>query len=578
MAAWEERVRMRKFKLFLIASLVLALGAGVALAYDSPNSAAPALTEDQVVDHFIQREQELVQAMRNLHPMVETYYQAVRPDAELGSVPESDRYFLGRLDFSDGVEERFYNDFGEKLGLKQVLRHGYDPTYGPRQLFKMRTSPIGFTAQVFPDTRGFDRDNYTFQFLRREFLGEVRCFVFQVAPRDKKSVGRFLGRIWVEDRDYNIVRFNGTFTNPPRWKFYFHMDSWRANLQPGLWLPAEVYSEESGVQYGLLGHSLRFKAQTRLWAYDLQHAGRQEEFTQMVIDHPAGNSAIKDESEGALDWSPVLSLRAWQREAEDNVLERLEQAGLLAPVGEVDKILQTVVANLQITNNLDLQPEVHCRVLLTSPLETFTVGHTIIVSRGLLDVLPDEVSLAMVLSHELAHIAAGDQLDTKYAFGDRMWFADEATFQRFNFQRTPQSEANADKRALELLKNSPYKDKLASAGLFLRQLAARAASIPNLTTPQLGDGLTERNTVTRMAELMQAAPALEVRKIDQVAALPLGGRIKLNPWDDHIELKKTKPVQLQSFREKMPFEIAPLIPHLTRLTNNAVASNSSGVN
>ena len=119
--------------------------------------------------------------------------------------------------------------------------------------------------------------------------------------------------------------------------------------------------------------------------------------------------------------------RAWQRQAEENVLDRLQSAGLMAPVGEVEKVLQTVVDNLIITNNLTLEPEVRCRILLTNPLESFTVGHTIIVSRGLLDVLPDEASLAAVLAHELSHLVLGHELDTKYAFSDRMIFPDDRT-------------------------------------------------------------------------------------------------------------------------------------------------------
>src|SRR5207247_8238002 len=84
------------------------------------------------------------------------------------------------------------------------------------------------------------------------------------------------------------------------------------------------------------------------------------------------------------------------------------------------KILQTVVTNLQVTNNIDLPRPVRTRVMLTSPLETFSVGQTIIVSRGLIDVLPDEASLAMVLSHELAHIVLRHNLGSKYAFKARM--------------------------------------------------------------------------------------------------------------------------------------------------------------
>src|SRR5438093_3080650 len=114
----------------------------------------------------------------------------------------------------------------------------------------------------------------------------------------------------------------------------------------------------------------------------------------------------------------------WERQAEDNIIQRLEKAALLAPSGEVNKVLETVISNLEVTNNLDLYPEVRARVLLTSPMESFTIGHTIVLSRGMIDVLPDEASLAMILAHELAHIALGHRLDTMYAFNDRMLFDD----------------------------------------------------------------------------------------------------------------------------------------------------------
>jgi hypothetical protein len=232
----------------------------------------------------------------------------------------------------------------------------------------------------------------------------------------------------------------------------------------------------------------------------------------------------------------------------------------------------TVVNNLIITNNLDL-PEVRCRVLVTSPLETFTIGNTIIISRGLLDVLPDESSLAMALSHELAYIALGDRMNTKFAFGDRLWTADEDAFSDFNFQRTSAEEEAADKKAIQILRNSPYKDKLGSAGLFLRQLAQRGSAIPSLTKPRLGNGLTDGTHVLRMPELMNGAPELDMRKVDQIAALPLGGRIKLDPWSNNVSLMRTKSVHLFSFREKMPLEVAPVVPHLTRLdTSSSLAA------
>jgi len=91
--------------------------------------------------------------------------------------------------------------------------------------------------------------------------------------------------------------------------------------------------------------------------------------------------------------------------------------------GPVDHVLNTVVDNLIASASLGI--EAKCRVLLTTPLETFSVGQTIVISRGLLDVLPEAASLATALAAELAHIAFGHRNDTHFAFYDRNVLPDE---------------------------------------------------------------------------------------------------------------------------------------------------------
>jgi hypothetical protein len=343
--------------------------------------------------------------------------------------------------------------------------------------------------------------------------------------------------------------------------FFFHFDSWRLNMRHGTWLPAYVYTEESNLKTGF-SKTLHFKAQTRLWGYDLKGLSKNEEFTQILIDSP---QSVKDQSDAAADASPVVAQRMWERQAEENAVERLQKIGLLAPSGEVDKILSTVVNNLLVTNNIDLQGDIHCRILLTSPLESFTIGHTIVISRGLLDVLPDEASLAMVLAHELSHIVLGHRFDTKLAFNDRLFFPDEESLQRLDFKRSSADEEAADIKALDLLKNSPYKDKLGNAGLFLKALQQKAPDLPNLIRPHLGNSFAGSKTI-RMSSLLASSPALDDKRLDQIAALPLGGRIKVDPWTDRVELSKAKPVALTSASEKMEFEITPVFPYLTRLS------------
>ncbi|HEX9121097.1 MAG TPA: M48 family metalloprotease [Terriglobales bacterium] len=542
----------------LFPALVVCLSLPMMAGSDKPNSVAPPPDSGaqsafgQVVDRIAEREHANLQELRKYSPVVETYIQNMRPDPDLGAVPAKDTYFIGRLDMSAGMRRNrsyqkqpgFMGRFMEKL----------------TSLYSMKYLPLGFMQMVVMDDNSFDRGHYDFNYVRREFLGDVRCLVIDVSPKKGSGTGRFLGRIWVEDQDFNIVRFNGTYAPKPTFGRYFHFDSWRLNLQPGIWLPAYVYSEESNLKDKY--HSVSFKSQTRLWGYDQAHIGHPDEYSAILVDSPK----VKDQSEKAQDATPVQAQRAWERMAEVNSLNRLEQAGLLAPEGEVDKVLETVINNLEITNNLNIQPEVRARVLLTAPMESFTVGHTIVLSRGLIDVLPDEAALAAVIAHELAHISLGHGFDTKYAFSDRMIFPDEQSFSRFNLRRDARPEEDADKKAVEYLRNSPYKDKLGNAGLFLQALSQRQKDLPNLLQAHIGNSLQSAGSL-RMHELMDGAPQLKQRELDQIAALPLGGRIHLDAWSDKIELTKSNQVPLVSPREKMPFEVTPIFPYITRLAN-----------
>jgi peptidase M48-like protein len=512
---------------------------------------AAAVTMNDVLDRVVQREHLFMAQMRHMHPMVETYLQDLKNDSTGNTIPVKDQYFLGRLDMTDGPEDVSF------VG---------QPGFGHRMLTKMtgvyslHYLPMGFAQMVVLDA-DFQKKFYNFNFVRREFLGELRCLVIDVQPKDGQKTARFMGRIWVEDQDYNIVRFNGSYYPQPKINFFFHFDSWRLNMRPGTWLPAYVYTEESNLKTGLT-KSLHFKAQTRLWGYDLKGLNKNEEFTQILVDSP---QSVNDQSAAAADATPIVAERMWEKQAEENAVDRLQKIGLLAPSGEVDKILATVVNNLLVTNNIDLQGDVHCRILLTSPLESFTIGHTIVISRGLLDVLPDEASLAMVLAHELSHIVLGHHFDTKLAFNDKLFFPDEESFQRLDFKRNSAEEEAADTKALELLKNSPYKDKLGNAGLFLKALQQKGPDLPHLIRPHLGNSFAGGKSI-RMSTLLASAPALDEKRLDQIAALPLGGRIKVDPWTDQVELSKAKPVALTSAREKMEFEITPFFPYLTRLS------------
>src|SRR6266404_44850 len=540
---------MRKLATIVLGLILGGLGAIAAEAAPKPADQQPRTMED-VVDRVITNENRAVQQIRQYSPLVETYIQNLKPDKDLGYAPAGDKYFLGRADFSKGVSLVSLTDTNSKG--KKIFG-----SIGNFFSFALQFVPDGFLQMIFLDTNGFDKQHYKFDYVRREFLGEVRCLVFDVTPQEKSGKGRFLGRIWVEDQDFNIVRFNGAYSGNGHSSWWFHFDSWRTNVQPGMWMPSFVYSEEKDMHYNLT-KKLDFKAQTRLWGYNLGHASQEQELSKILVE-----SAVTDDTKTANDLSPVQAQRTWDHQAEDNVIDRLERIGLVAPKGEVDKILETVVNTLEVTNNIDIQPEVRCRVMMTSTLESYTVGHTIVLSRGLIDVLPDEASLATMIAHELSHVVLGHRLDSSFAFFDQLLINDKDTFRHFGFARTPDEEKAANDKAMQLLASSPYKNQLGNAGLFLQALQSRQKEVPNLISAHLG------NRVPNMPNLQSTTPVDPKQNTQKLAALPIGGRVKMDPWSDKLEMIKSKPIGTVAEREKMPFEVTPFLPYLVRFGADA---------
>jgi Peptidase family M48 len=527
-----------------ILPMVLALGA---IPVTAAPQQQPTLTE--VVDKIVAQEQAEVQSLRRYSPIVETYIQILRPNKDLGAVANGDKYYLGRAEFAKGVEL-------EPLISGTRTKHNM---FGLGSLFSMEFLPRGFLQMIYLDTNAFDRQHYKFDYVGREFLGEVRCLVFDLDPLSKDDKGRFVGRIWVEDQDYHIVRFNGGYSGRSKASYYFNFDSWRTNAGKNEWLPAFIYSEE--VNNAAVSS---FRAQTRLWSYAPSHAREEQELSKVLVETPR---PVKDQSEIANDYSPLEAKRAWGRQAEDNVAAKMEQLGLMAPYGDVDKVLETVVNNLEVTNNLDTEPAVRCRVLMTSTLESFTIGHTIVLSRGLVDVLPDEASLAAILAHELGHVVLGHRMGTQFAFFNRLRFDEKETFRHFGFTRTPGEEQAATQKGIELLKKSPYKDHLGNAQLFLQALNDRSKEIPNLVSPHLGNTVATGLTSSSAVPAAQASAAKSAGNL--IAALPLGGRIKVEPWSNQLQMLKSKPVSTVAEDEVTPFELTPFVLYLTRQGDKA---------
>src|SRR5437588_5771961 len=245
-----------------------------AIAAATPTPAPQARTMADVIERVITNENRAIQQIRQYSPLVETYIQNQRPDKELGTVPAGDKYYLGRADFSKGVALVSLTDTNSK-GRKIF------GAIGNFFSFSAEFVPGGFLQMIFLDTNGFDKQHYKFDYVRREFLGEVRCLVFDVTPVEKTGKGRFLGRIWVEDQEYNIVRFNGGEGGRGHSSWEFRFGSWPTTGHPGTRLASFGSSQGSDMHYAI-SKRLDFRAQTRLWGYNLGQANQEQELSKIL--------------------------------------------------------------------------------------------------------------------------------------------------------------------------------------------------------------------------------------------------------------------------------------------------------
>ncbi len=562
--------------------LLIALSVTCAYAKKQPKyEQVHQLTAEQqaLVEKAIGREKVLIKAIQQRTPLVETYIQDTRPDVKLYQVPVADQYMLSRVDFGKGFFDKsfeprstskkggwFKGSLASITGLTKAL--GLDT--------KFTYNSLGFTEMMFLDPSGLDTQHYVFGYVRREFLGSVRTWVFDVHPK-VAGMGRFYGRIWIEDEDGNIVRFNGTFTPPTNEdssKYYFHFDSWRMNVQPGIWLPVAVYVEETQRTEG--EKAVGLKAQTHFWGYSLKLPTRDSENVSVTVQD------AEDKSDDSQDVSPLQASREWVNQAENNVIDRLVEAGLVAPLtpnGFETSILEQIVTNLAVPNNLAFSSPIHCRVMLTNTVETTTVGNTILISKGLIDTMPrNEATIASVIAMELAHISLGHHIDTRYAFNDRLLFPDESTFQRIDMYHSEHDNEEAVKKAQEFLEASMYKDQLPTAGLFWAQLADRGHVLKALNTPKLGDSLLRADGTPWMLALAHSAPKINWDDMTQSPALPLGSWLKTDPWDDRVHQLNAKVYAPMNPRDKMPLEVTPVYFKLQRYSaannNLTPASNA----
>jgi len=531
-------------------------------------------SQNALVDRALVREHAVVAAVKERSPLVETYIQNMRPDPVLTQYPVSDRYFLDRVQFSKVVADQEYeinpvtaHDKG-KRSAASVLKSPLSYFAALRGDVKMTYQDNGFVQMILVDAVNFDRGHYVFSFVRNQFLGSVATAVFDVAPAaGKGGAGHFFGRIWVETRGANIVRFNGSFTGSIQaHREYYHFDSWRANVQPDLWLPTSFYVEQSDPNSGT--RTLQFKSVSHIWGYQLKVLPPEPDSSETSLS-VIGATDVADTP----DVSPLGAQREWVQQAEDNAVERLFQTGIIDAPSEFDKTLEALANNILVYNNITVARPIRCRTMLTEPLESSAIGNTILLSKSLIDstavVTQDGMqqagNLNALLAFQLAHIILGHRLDTKYAFNDTLRFPTIAVFNRVSMHHSDADNAEAAKEAVRLLGAKELVDGQPFFGLYLKQLQQQSKALLSLNEPMLGDALVKSDLSPTfwMAPLVAKAPKLDVKDVKQQAAMPLDSFLRFDPWTDQVAIMHSSYEPILGVPDKMPLEVAPIFLKLS---------------
>jgi hypothetical protein len=522
--------------------------------------------QSALVDRAIAREALVVKTVREKSPLVETYIQNMRPDPVMGQAPESDLHFLGRVDFGKVINDAQYANDKSDVKKNNFFKHSMNYITGLSTALHLTFHESGFVQMLLVDSKDFNRNTYQFFYLRNDFLGTIPTVVFDVQPTKHNALGRFAGRIWVDRNSGNIVRFNGDFAGSTENQQFYHFDSWRTNVQEGLWMPTSVYCEETDPKSPT--HSLKFKAINYIWGYSLKNPPKDADETSLTVENAV------DESQQAADVSPLQAEREWIQQAEDNVLDRLFTAGLIDAPSDFDKTLAALANNILAYNNIPTSRPLKVRTLLTEPLESVAIGNTILLSKSLIDTTAIQSAdgsqqmgdLNALLAFQVAHIILGHHIDTKYAFSDRLLFPSESAFQRLPMHHIDADNSEAAKKAMELLSVKDLADGQKYFSLYLQQLQAREKSLTALTSPQLGDSLIGPDGNFWMQAIVSKGPKLNNTDLKQQAAMPLAAFLRFDPWTDQVIQMHTSYEPLLSARDKMPFEITPVYLKLTYYT------------
>jgi hypothetical protein len=196
------------------------------------DTAPPAIPVDQIIQKFAAREAEF-KVEREKYTYTQTFViQTIDPDGQ----PDGEHRETEDIIFSPGGKrtEHVTDAPAPSLARLQLTQQDFDDLE--------HVQPFVLTTQELP--------KYDVKYVGRQQVDELMTYVFDVGPKVlEKNQRYFQGRVWVEDKEYGIVKTDGKAVPDIKKhgseNVFPRFETFRENIDGHYWFPTYTRSNDT---------------------------------------------------------------------------------------------------------------------------------------------------------------------------------------------------------------------------------------------------------------------------------------------------------------------------------------------
>ena len=197
----------------------------------SISSESPSVPVDQIIQHFAEREAEFKRERDNY-----TYTQTfVVQTIDAGGQPDGEYRMTSDIVFSPTGKRYDKVTYAPPSTLQRVSLSEQD--FADLQ----NVQPFVLTTNELP--------KYDITYVGRQRVDELSTYVFEVKPKKiEKNQRYFQGRIWVDDKDLEIVKTYGKavpdILKRNEENFFPRFETYRENIEGHYWFPTYTHADD----------------------------------------------------------------------------------------------------------------------------------------------------------------------------------------------------------------------------------------------------------------------------------------------------------------------------------------------